>query len=118
MIGPGRKALFNRALAAYLDIDRELDALQEELDQYVRQLAGAFGLGGRDRPSGSAAERARLNVTRAVAIAKAAGAYSFVDAVHLAAADRLPDATPDLATCAEERAPAEERTALHRFLGR
>ena len=33
MIGPGRKALFNRALAAYLDLDRRLDALQDELDE-------------------------------------------------------------------------------------
>ena len=41
-----------------------------------RQLAAAFGLGGRDRRAASAAERARLNVTRAVraAIAKLAEA--------------------------------------------
>ncbi|MGI9051432.1 MAG: hypothetical protein ACR2HQ_02070 [Ilumatobacteraceae bacterium] len=45
---------------------------QDELDQLVRQLAQAFGLGGRARRAGSAAERARLNVTRALrtAIAK------------------------------------------------
>ena len=30
------------------------------------QLAGAFGLGGRERRAGSAAEKARLNVTRAI----------------------------------------------------
>jgi hypothetical protein len=42
------------------------EAAQNELDQLVAQLAQAFGLGGRDRPGGSAAERARLNVTRAL----------------------------------------------------
>ncbi|MDQ4069053.1 MAG: hypothetical protein M3203_06225, partial [Actinomycetota bacterium] len=40
------------------------------------QLAQAFGLGGRSRRASSAAERARLNVTRALraATAKVAGA--------------------------------------------
>lgn len=42
------------------------EALQDELDQLVAQLARAFGLGGKDRPTGSAAEKARLNVTRAL----------------------------------------------------
>jgi hypothetical protein len=42
------------------------ERIQDELDQLVQQLSQAFGLGGRSRPSGSAAERARLNVTRAV----------------------------------------------------
>lgn len=48
------------------------EAAQDELDQLVGQLAQAFGLGGRDRRAASAAERARLNVTRALraAIAK------------------------------------------------
>jgi tetratricopeptide (TPR) repeat protein len=41
-------------------------AVQDELDQVVAHLAGSFGLGGRDRLAASAAERARLNVTRAV----------------------------------------------------
>ena len=52
------------------------EAIQAELDQLVAQLAKAFGLGGRDRRASSAAERARLNVTRAVraAIAKLAEA--------------------------------------------
>jgi tetratricopeptide (TPR) repeat protein len=40
--------------------------LQEQVDQLVAELARAFGLGGRARTSGSAAERARLNVTRAI----------------------------------------------------
>ncbi|MGQ0805522.1 MAG: hypothetical protein ACT4PI_16890 [Actinomycetota bacterium] len=48
------------------------EAIQAELDQFVAQLAQAFGLGGRDRRAASATERARLNVTRALraAIAK------------------------------------------------
>ena len=42
------------------------EALQDELDHLVRELARAFGLGGRQRISGSATERARLNVTRSL----------------------------------------------------
>ena len=42
------------------------EALQDEHDQLVRQLAQAFGLGGRERRVGAAAERARLNVTRSL----------------------------------------------------
>ncbi|UTI64945.1 AAA family ATPase [Paraconexibacter antarcticus] len=41
-------------------------AAREELEALVAQLAGAVGLGGRDRVAGSAAERARVNVTRAL----------------------------------------------------
>lgn len=44
----------------------DAEALQCELDALVGQLAQAFGLGGRSRVAGSAAERARLNVTRAL----------------------------------------------------
>ena len=52
--------------------DERAEVLQAELDQLVGQLAQAFGLGGRSRRASSAAERARLNVTRALraAIAK------------------------------------------------
>jgi hypothetical protein len=42
------------------------EARQAELDALVQQLAEAFGLGGRERRAASAAERARLNVTRAI----------------------------------------------------
>ena len=42
------------------------EAKQAELDHLVRELAAAFGLGGRGRRAASAAERARLNVTRAL----------------------------------------------------
>jgi hypothetical protein len=47
------------------------EAAQAELDVLVLQLAQAFGLGGRDRRAASAAERARLNVTRALRAATA-----------------------------------------------
>ena len=40
--------------------------LREELDEIAGQLAGAVGLGGRDRRASSSAERARVNVTRAI----------------------------------------------------
>jgi hypothetical protein len=46
--------------------DDRAAALQEECDELVRQLAAAFGLSGRSRPSGSITERARLNVTRSL----------------------------------------------------
>jgi tetratricopeptide (TPR) repeat protein len=56
--------------------DDRAEILQTELDQLVAQLAQAFGLGGRVRRAASAAERARLNVTRALraAIARVAEA--------------------------------------------
>jgi len=38
-----------------------------EIDSLTQELARAFGLGGRGRRSGSNAERARVNVTRAIA---------------------------------------------------
>jgi hypothetical protein len=40
--------------------------LEEEIDALVGQLAQAVGLGGRDRPSSSPGERARVNVTKAI----------------------------------------------------
>lgn len=53
---------------AALDVGAETraEAYQAELDQLVAHLAAAFGLGGRSRRASSAAERARVNVTRAV----------------------------------------------------
>jgi hypothetical protein len=41
-------------------------ALESERDALVRELAGAFGLHGRPRRTGSPAERARVSVTRAI----------------------------------------------------
>lgn len=46
--------------------DERATHLQDECDQLIVQLAGAFGLSGRSRRAASAAERARLNVTRSV----------------------------------------------------
>jgi hypothetical protein len=39
---------------------------REEMEAIATELSAAVGLGGRDRPSGSDAERARVNVTRAI----------------------------------------------------
>ncbi len=39
---------------------------QEEIDALAQELARAVGLGGRDRTTGTAAERARVNVSRAI----------------------------------------------------
>lgn len=48
-----------------------------ETEFISRELAAAVGLGGRDRPTGSAAERARLAVTKCIkaAIAKTRAAH-------------------------------------------
>ena len=40
--------------------------VESEIDFLAHEIARAVGLGGRDRRAGSAAERARLNVTRAI----------------------------------------------------
>jgi tetratricopeptide (TPR) repeat protein len=45
--------------------------IKEEIDFIARELARAVGLGGRDRKAASHAERARLNVTRAIKAALA-----------------------------------------------
>jgi hypothetical protein len=50
---------------ACLDEHRAAE-VQAEIDAVVAELARAIGLGGRDRRAASAAERARLNVTRAL----------------------------------------------------
>jgi hypothetical protein len=47
------------------DVERAA-RLREELDFISAELARAVGLGGRDRRAGNAAERARVNVTRAI----------------------------------------------------
>lgn len=50
---------------AYNDLERAAKA-QAEMDALVEQLAAGVGLGGRDRRAASQAERARVNVTKAV----------------------------------------------------
>jgi tetratricopeptide (TPR) repeat protein len=72
--GAARTAYRHRIEELRADIDDalatgrldEAEARRAELDQLVQELARAFGLGGRDRTAASAAERARLNVTRAL----------------------------------------------------
>ena len=83
-----RTAYRRRIEALRAEVDEALDvgaetraeALQEELDQLVAQLAQAFGLGGRSRKASSAAERARLNVTRALRAATAQVAKALPEA--------------------------------------
>ena len=50
---------------AMADLGRA-DTLRNELDFITRELSKAFGLGGRARASGDAAERARVNVRRRI----------------------------------------------------
>jgi eukaryotic-like serine/threonine-protein kinase len=74
-LDPQAKAEYRRRLGelegeldearAFGDPERAARA-EEERDFLVRELAGAIGLGGRDRRMGSAAERARVSVTRAI----------------------------------------------------
>ena len=75
------RALYRRRVAELRDeVEDALDAgdddraakLQAELDALIAELARAFGLSGRERKASNAAEKARLNVTRALrtAIAK------------------------------------------------
>lgn len=78
-LDPGLETLDETARRAYTDRIRELqaeidetydpgikDRLQEEMDSLVDALSGAIGLGGRVRKTSSAAEKARLSVTRAI----------------------------------------------------
>jgi DNA polymerase III delta prime subunit len=61
-----------RDLAEDLEEQRALgneeraEGIEAERDSIIRELSRAVGLGGRDRRAGSATERARLNVTRAI----------------------------------------------------
>jgi hypothetical protein len=77
--GAGGPVIDQQARRAYQDRIRELQEVvqdaraandpyraeraEDELDALVAQLAAAFGLGGRDRSTGAAAERARSTVT-------------------------------------------------------
>jgi tetratricopeptide (TPR) repeat protein len=75
MIDAQAKAAYRRRIEQLRDEVHEAElfgdydkaaTLQAEIDEIVHQLAGALGLGGRDRRASSTAERARLNVTRAI----------------------------------------------------
>ncbi len=63
-----RIALLNDEVeeALALEDDERAAAAQKELDALVAQLAQAYGLGGRERMASSVAQKARLNVTRAI----------------------------------------------------
>ncbi len=75
MLDPQAKKDYQRR---YRELNEELEDLRErgdheraekvesELECLRRELARAIGLGGRDRRAGSASERARLSVTRAI----------------------------------------------------
>lgn len=75
ILDPVAKESYRRRLA---DLEEEAETARtmgdperaaradEEREAIVEQLAGALGLGGRDRRAGSASERARAAVTRAV----------------------------------------------------
>lgn len=58
------------------DIGR-IEKLEDELEFLTQELAGAVGLGGRNRKAASVSERARVNVTRAIkAVIKKTGEQS------------------------------------------
>ncbi len=75
MLDAEAKAAYKRRLAdlredveeaeRFNDPERAARA-REEIDAISQELARAVGLGGRDRRAGSTAERARVNVTRAI----------------------------------------------------
>jgi pimeloyl-ACP methyl ester carboxylesterase len=78
MLDAQAKAAYKRRtveLREQLEEARELnqlervDQLEEEIEAVGRELSRAVGLGGRDRRAASAAERARINVTRAIKVA-------------------------------------------------
>ncbi len=74
-LDPAAKAAYRRRLE---DLSEEVEEAvrwgdperaaraREEIDFIATELAAAVGLGGRDRPQASDAERARVNVTRAI----------------------------------------------------
>jgi tetratricopeptide (TPR) repeat protein len=75
LLDPRAKAAYRRRLeeldeeideaVSFNDLERAARA-EAELDALKAELARAVGLGGRDRSAASSAERARLNVTRAI----------------------------------------------------
>lgn len=71
--------------------------LQEEVDFILQELTSAVGLGGRARKAGSPAERARLNVTRAIR-----SAIERIAAHHRPLARYLSTTIATGATCAYE----------------
>ena len=75
LLDPQAKAAYRRRLGELEDELEEAEAwndperaalAKEERDFLAGELAGALGLGGRDRKASSAAEHARINVTKAI----------------------------------------------------
>lgn len=52
--------------AQAFDDQQRIARVQQEIDFLTEEMRGGIGLGGRDRRAASAAERARVNVTRAI----------------------------------------------------
>ena len=78
MLDAGAKDAYRRRLAEIEDDMEEARANNDgeraaqadvERDLLLGELSRAVGLGGRDRPTGSASERARASVTRAIRMA-------------------------------------------------
>jgi hypothetical protein len=75
VLDPTAKAAYKRRLEelqeeieeaqAFNDLERA-ERLEDEKDALIQQLAGAVGLGGRDRKAASVAERARVSVTKTI----------------------------------------------------
>jgi hypothetical protein len=75
LLDPQAKAAYRQRLEDLQETIDEAETMNDperaamaraELDRIVQELAGAVGLGGRDRQAGSDAERARVNATRAI----------------------------------------------------
>jgi tetratricopeptide (TPR) repeat protein len=80
VLDAGSRALYRRRVAELRDEvedalaaedDDRAAAVQAELDALINELARAFGLSGRARKASNVAEKARLNVTRAIRAATA-----------------------------------------------
>jgi hypothetical protein len=78
---------------------------REERELIGRELARAVGLGGRDRPAGSAAERARVNATRAIR-----GAIRRIEECDASLGHHLDRAIRTGTFCVYDPAPQDEVT--------
>ena len=86
------------------DVERASRA-REERELIGRELARAVGLGGRDRPVGSAAERARVNTTRAIR-----GAIKRIEECDPSLGRHLDRAVRTGTFCAYDPSPQDEVT--------
>jgi hypothetical protein len=86
------------------DVERAARA-REERELIGRELARAVGLGGRDRPAGSAAERARVNTTRAIR-----GAIKRIEECDPSLGRHLDRAVRTGTFCSYDPAPQDEVT--------